>query len=92
MRHGRRLHGDQGQGAKGVGGAEVWRSYREGGLAQIRNYCEADCVNTYLLFLRFQQMRCVLTAAQYADECTQLRAVLEKTLLYHSVQGVPAAR
>jgi predicted PolB exonuclease-like 3'-5' exonuclease len=65
-------------GKLGVGGAEVWRSYREGGIAEIRNYCEADCVNTYLLFLRFQAMRCVLTAEQYTDECTQLRAVLEK--------------
>jgi predicted PolB exonuclease-like 3'-5' exonuclease len=65
-------------GKLGVGGAEVWRSYREGGMAQIRNYCEADCLNTYLLFLRFQMMRCALTPAQYADECAQLRAVLEK--------------
>ena len=27
----------------------------------IRDYCEADCVNTYLLFLRFQLMRCAYT-------------------------------
>jgi len=70
-------------GKLGVGGAEVWKAYREGGIVQIRNYCEADCVNTYLLFLRLQLMRCAFTAEQYADECTQLRAVLEKRTEAH---------
>ena len=65
-------------GKLGVGGNAVWDSYRAGELAAIRNYCEADCVNTYLLFLRFQLMRCVLDAARYAEECSVLRAVLEK--------------
>ncbi len=65
-------------GKLGVGGNAVWDSYRAGELAAIRNYCEADCVNTYLLFLRFQLMRCVLDAARYAEECGVLRAVLEK--------------
>jgi predicted PolB exonuclease-like 3'-5' exonuclease len=65
-------------GKLGVGGAEVWRSYREGRLAEIRNYCEADCANTYLLFLRFQMMRCVFTAEHYAAECALLRGLLEK--------------
>ena len=65
-------------GKLGVGGNAVWDSYRRGELASIRNYCEADCVNTYLLFLRFQQMRCVFDAARYAEECNVLRASLEK--------------
>ena len=65
-------------GKVGIGGNAVWESYRRGELAAIRNYCEADCVNTYLLFLRFQQMRCVFDAARYAEECSVLRAALEK--------------
>jgi predicted PolB exonuclease-like 3'-5' exonuclease len=65
-------------GKVGIGGNAVWESYRRGELAAIRNYCEADCVNTYLLFLRFQLMRCVFDAARYTEECGVLRAALEK--------------
>jgi len=56
----------------------VWDSYRRGELAAIRNYCEADCVNTYLLFLRFQLMRGVYDAARHAAECALVRGLLEK--------------
>jgi hypothetical protein len=40
-------------GKLGVGGGAVWDSYRAGRLEAIRNYCEADTLNTYLLYLRF---------------------------------------
>jgi predicted PolB exonuclease-like 3'-5' exonuclease len=62
----------------GVGGAQVWSTYLAGRVAEIRDYCEADTANTYLLYLRFQQLRGALTAAQYGKECALLRATLEK--------------
>ena len=62
----------------GVGGAAVWDSYRAGKIEAIRNYCEADTVNTYLLFLRFQLMRCAYSAERYEAECQLLRAALDK--------------
>jgi len=65
-------------GKVGVGGAQVWSAWQAGKLAEIRNYCEADTANTYLLYLRFQELRGVLTAAQYRKECGLLREVLEK--------------
>jgi predicted PolB exonuclease-like 3'-5' exonuclease len=65
-------------GKLGVGGAAVWESYRRGEIAAIRDYCEADCANTYLLYLRFQLMRCAYDAARYASECALLRGALEK--------------
>ena len=65
-------------GKVGVGGAQVWRAWQEGKVAEIRNYCEADTANTYLLYLRFQQLRGALTADQYRKECALLRGVLEK--------------
>jgi len=65
-------------GKVGIRANAVWESYRRGELAAIRNYCEADCVNTYLLFLRFQLMRCAFDSARYAQECDVLRAALEK--------------
>lgn len=63
-------------GKLGVGGAAVWESYGRGEIAAIRDYCEADCANTYLLFLRFQMMRCVFTPERYAAECGMLRDLL----------------
>jgi predicted PolB exonuclease-like 3'-5' exonuclease len=65
-------------GKLGVGGAAVWDSYLAGGLDAIRNYCEADTVNTYLLYLRFQLMRCAYTREQYDAELALLRGTLEK--------------
>jgi predicted PolB exonuclease-like 3'-5' exonuclease len=65
-------------GKLGVGGGAVWDSYRAGELEAIRNYCEADTVNTWLLYLRFQVMRCAYTRERYESECRLLRATLEK--------------
>ena len=65
-------------GKLGMKGNAVWESYRRGEIAAIRSYCEADCLNTYLLFLRFQLMRCVLDATRYTEECNLVRAMLEK--------------
>ena len=46
--------------------ARCGRATCGGGIEAIRNYCEADIVNTYLLFLRFQLMRCAYTPERYA--------------------------
>ncbi len=62
----------------GVGGAQVWSAYQAGRITEIRDYCEADTANTYLLYLRFQLLRGALTADQYKKECTLLRTALEK--------------
>jgi predicted PolB exonuclease-like 3'-5' exonuclease len=62
----------------GVGGAKVWEAYLRGEVQGIRDYCEADTANTYLLYLRLQRLRGALTAAQYDKECALLRATLEK--------------
>jgi predicted PolB exonuclease-like 3'-5' exonuclease len=62
----------------GVGGAQVWAAYQAGRIAEIRDYCEADTANTYLLYLRFQLLRGALTADQYKKECALLRTALEK--------------
>ena len=62
----------------GVGGSEVWPAFQRGELRELRDYCEADVANTYLLYLRFQMMRCVFTPQRYAEECALLRVQLEK--------------
>lgn len=63
-------------GKVGVGGAEVWSAYRRGEIQAIRDYCEADVVNTFVLFLRFQLMRGLLGQEQYGAECDLLRETL----------------
>jgi predicted PolB exonuclease-like 3'-5' exonuclease len=65
-------------GKLGVGGAAVWESYQEGAIESIRNYCEADTVNTYLVYLRFQLMRCAYTPERYQSELALVRSTLEK--------------
>jgi len=65
-------------GKVGMEGGAVWDSYCRGAIASIRGYCEADCANTYLIFLRFQLMRCAYDPQRYAAECALLRGVIEK--------------
>ena len=62
----------------GVGGAAVWASYLKGEIKAIRDYCEADVANTYLLYLRFQVLRGVLQKEHYQRECALLRSALER--------------
>ena len=38
-------------------GSEVWGAYLQGGLTRIRDYCETDVLNTYLIYLRFRADR-----------------------------------
>ena len=54
----------------------VWASFLAGKLEEIRNYCETDVLNTYLVYLRFQLVRGLLDAAQYASELELLRQKL----------------
>lgn len=44
-------------GKMGMHGSEVWEKYQAGKLSEIRDYCETDVLNTYLIYLRFQYMR-----------------------------------
>ena len=62
----------------GMEGGAVWKQYRGGAIQAIRDYCEADCANTYLLYLRFLLLRGVYTAERYRSECALLRDFLEK--------------
>ena len=44
-------------GKLGMSGDKVWQCWLDGGIDEIRNYCETDVLNTYLVYLRFQLMR-----------------------------------
>jgi predicted PolB exonuclease-like 3'-5' exonuclease len=66
-------------GKLGMDGAHVWDAYQAGKLPEIRNYCEADVVNTYLVYLRFQLMRGALDDARHRVECEVVRSTLRKS-------------
>jgi predicted PolB exonuclease-like 3'-5' exonuclease len=70
-------------GKLGMEGAGVWGAYQAGKIADIRNYCEADVVNTYLVYLRFQLMRGALTDQQYKTESDVVRSTLKKSAESH---------
>jgi predicted PolB exonuclease-like 3'-5' exonuclease len=56
-------------GKLGMDGSRVWDAFQAGGIEQIRNYCETDVVNTYLLYTRFRRLRGVLDeTASIAEE------------------------
>ena len=63
-------------GKLGVDGSQVWPMYQQGRLDLIRDYCETDVVNTWLVYCRFQLMRGELTHAQYDEEVALVRATL----------------
>ena len=61
----------------GIGGAKVWETYLAGETAKIRDYCEADTANTYLLYLRYQLLRGAITKDQYGKEIGILKSYLQ---------------
>jgi predicted PolB exonuclease-like 3'-5' exonuclease len=63
-------------GKLGMDGSKVWDAYHAGQVADIRDYCETDVANTYLVYLRFQLMRGALTREQYEREIALVRDTL----------------
>jgi hypothetical protein len=77
-------------GKMGMSGAKVWDVYLDGGIEDIRNYCETDVLNTYLVFLRFELMRGKLAQGVYDNECQQLRAYLAAENKPHFIEFLSA--
>jgi len=63
-------------GKMGMSGAHVWDSYLAGDVDGIRNYCETDVLNTYLVYQRFALIRGHLSADQYRKVCDEVRQEL----------------
>jgi 3'-5' exonuclease len=64
-------------GKMGVDGSQVWSLYQEGRLQEIRDYCETDVVNTYLVYCRYQLLRGRLTRDVYDAEIALVRTSLQ---------------
>ncbi len=77
-------------GKLGMSGAHVWDAYCEGRLQSIRDYCETDALNTYLVYLRFELMRGRLTQDSYEAECDRVREFLNAADKSHFTQFLQA--
>ncbi|MES2538032.1 MAG: 3'-5' exonuclease [Pseudomonadota bacterium] len=63
-------------GKLGVDGGQVWNLFQQGRLQEIRDYCETDVVNTYLVYCRFQLMRGEMAQVTYDAEMALIRSSL----------------
>jgi predicted PolB exonuclease-like 3'-5' exonuclease len=62
----------------GMSGEDVWKRYLAGDLQGIRDYCETDVLNTYLIYLRYELMRGRQTPESHTAACQALREALEQ--------------
>jgi hypothetical protein len=65
-------------GKLGMSGDRVWDEYRAGRVGAIRDYCETDVLNTWLVYLRFEQMRGRYTAKELEREYELLADTLRQ--------------
>ena len=79
-------------GKLGMDGGKVWDAWLAGETAAIRNYCETDVLNTYLVSIRFRLMRGELGLAEYAEEIAFVRREIEKTGRAHWLEFLAAWR
>jgi hypothetical protein len=66
-------------GKLGMHGSEVWGQYQDGKIEEIRDYCETDALNTYLIYLRFELLRGNLDEAGWKRETDLVRKNLRET-------------
>ncbi len=65
-------------GKMGMSGGKVFDAFQDGDLKGIRDYCETDVLNTWLVYLRFQLMRGELDATGYDQELALLQDYLKE--------------
>lgn len=63
-------------GKLGFSGAQVWDAWQAGEIVRIRQYCETDVLNTYLVYLRFELMRGRFSPQLYEEEVARVKAML----------------
>jgi predicted PolB exonuclease-like 3'-5' exonuclease len=73
-------------GKLGMAGDKVWDAWRTGSITEIRDYCETDVLNTYLVYLRFELIRGHLTPTAFAAEQQRVRDWLGERTEPHWIQ------
>lgn len=65
-------------GKLGMDGGKVWQAWQAGQAEDIRDYCETDVVNTYLVSTRFRLMRGEVSREEHLAELAFVRGELAK--------------
>lgn len=73
-------------GKMGMSGARVWETYQQGGIEDIRNYCETDVLNTYLVYLKYERNRGNFDQDRYQRECATVREALKASEAAHLLE------
>ena len=60
-------------GKMGMSGAQVWDCHLAGDIGSIRNYCETDALNTYLIYLRYLLLCGHLEDTSYQAACERVK-------------------
>ena len=77
-------------GKLGMSGDKVWQTWLDGGIDAIRDYCETDVLNTYLVYLRFEHMRGNLDEAGLSRELDIVRGTLQESDQPHLAEFLAA--
>ncbi|ASI47787.1 MAG: 3'-5' exonuclease [Anaplasma ovis] len=72
----------------GIDGSEVMRMYDCGQLSEIRDYCESDVINTYLVYLRLMHHQGRMTSDGYNECIKDLLAYLQSSGNRHMLEFV----
>ena len=62
-----------------MSGDRVFEKYQTGKLSEIRDYCEIDVLNTYLIYLRFQKIRGVFSESMLVSEEERVKQFLSQS-------------
>ena len=65
-------------GKMGMSGSKVWDQYQAGEIKEIRDYCETDALNTYLVYLHWQYVKGNLTDSGLQAEHKLVKETLAK--------------
>ncbi len=62
-----------------VDGSTVFELYKQGKLAEIRDYCETDVLNTYLVYLSYALHNGMITSQSYENSLKEVHDFLDKS-------------
>ena len=66
-------------GKYGIDGSKVADYYLENDIKKIRDYCETDVLNTYLVYLRYQLLSSSVTSEKYNELIKEIFSLLDES-------------
>ena len=70
----------------GMSGADVWDRFQQGAIEEIRNYCETDVLNTYLVYLNFEVIRGRSSPELLNEKCVRVKQMLKESGKPHLIE------